>query len=374
VARRLTTIVVAVTMLTLIAPAIDVAAAPVAPGKVPAPTEVGPYAVGRTTTTVTDSARDGRALLVDIWYPSDPEQVAGVPKSFFDLLVTSLESPLAYHEPPVSTVGDFPLVVFSHGNAGTRLQSWFLTEFLASHGFVVVAPDHTGNTALDGLFGTTTPFAVSARNRPLDVSLVIDEMLGRDATPGDRFEGAIDDSRIAVIGHSFGAFTALAMAAGHADVAPDPRVDAIVPISPTSGAFSDAQLTSISIPILLVGGTSDTTTPIVPNTTRLWDLVSSKAKYRVDVDRGGHGSFTNICDLYDALIGAGLPPALLGVLVGNAATGCAPELIPIEQAHDITNLYVLSFLQRELDGDGRYQPFLTPGYARSTRLPITFFK
>jgi predicted dienelactone hydrolase len=372
--RKLTTALVVVTTLTLAAPMADLAAAPRAPGRVAAPTEVGPYAVGRTTTTMTDPDRAGRTLTVDVWYPSDAAQVQGVPKSFFDLLVTSLESPLAYDNPPVSAEGGFPLVVFSHGNAGTRLQSWFLTEFLASHGFVVAAPDHAGNTALDQLFGTTTPFAVSARNRPLDVSLIIDRMLERDAAAGDLFEDAIDGTRIAVAGHSFGAFTALAMAAGHVDVSPDPRVGAIVPISPVSAVFSDEQLSSITTPILLVGGTSDTTTPITPNTTRVWELVSSKAKYRVDVERAGHGSFTNICDLYDALIGAGLPPELLGVLVGNAATGCAPELIPVGRAQDITNLYVLSFLQRELVRDGRYQPFLTPGYARSTRLPVTFLR
>ena len=39
-----------------------------------------------------------------------------------------------------------PLVVFSHGNSGLRRQSTFLTTHLASWGFVVAAPDHTGNT------------------------------------------------------------------------------------------------------------------------------------------------------------------------------------------------------------------------------------
>ncbi len=47
--------------------------------------------------------------------------------------------------PPAA--GDFPLVIYSHGNGGLRYVSAFLTEHLASHGFVVMAPDHTGNTA-----------------------------------------------------------------------------------------------------------------------------------------------------------------------------------------------------------------------------------
>jgi predicted dienelactone hydrolase len=189
-------------------------------GPIDAPSEAGPYAVGRTTIQVADPDRAGRTLTVDVWYPSDAAQVVGAERSVFDFIVATALSPLAFAETQVSTAGGFPLVVFSHGSGGIRLQSWFLTEVLASHGFVVAAPDHAGNTALDLLTGTTTPFEVTARNRPLDVSLVIDELLARNAAPGDRFSGAIDPDRIGVIGHSFGGYTALAMASGWGDVAP----------------------------------------------------------------------------------------------------------------------------------------------------------
>lgn len=342
------------------------------PAAPPAPDVTGPYAVGRTTIEISDPARDGRTLTVDVWYPSDAEDVVGTPKSVIDLLVTSTESPLAYADPPVSDDSEFPLVVFSHGSGGIRFQSWFLSEHLASHGFVVAAPDHAGNTALDAAFGTTTPFATTARNRPLDVSFVIDQMLARDATAGDRFGGTIDEDRIAVMGHSFGGFTALAMASGYGDIPADPRVDAIVPIAPASGLLSDDELGQVTVPMLLLGGTSDTTTPIVPNTTRPWELTSSSPRYRVDVDRAGHSSFTNICDLLALLIDAGLPPALLAALIANAEDGCAPDLQPIEEVQRLTNLYSVAFLERVLNDDGRYQRFLTHGYARSHRLPVTF--
>jgi predicted dienelactone hydrolase len=48
-----------------------------------------------------------------------------------------------------------------------RFQSYFLCEHLASHGFVVVAPDHIGNTTIDLVF-PGTPF--EAKDRPLDPS------------------------------------------------------------------------------------------------------------------------------------------------------------------------------------------------------------
>lgn len=342
-------------------------------GKPAPPTAIGPYAVGRTTFNVTDPKRAGRTLPVDVWYPSEPSAVVGATKSRFDLLVTSAESPLAYADTPVAPGTQFPLVIFSHGSGGIRFQSYFLTEFLASHGFIVAAPDHVGNTALDELSGTTAPFAVTARNRPLDVSLVIDRMLERNASTGDAFRHSIDPARIAVIGHSFGGFTALAMAAGFGDIAPDPRVRAIVPIAPASQPFTDAELSSITVPMLLLGGTSDVTTPIVPNTTRPWDLVSSKTKYRVDIDRAGHASFTNICDLVDELLGAGLPPAFLSGLQSLANEGCAPGLRPIGQVQELTNLYTLAFLERTLN-HGHTQKYLTAGYARSHHLPVTFYR
>jgi len=343
-------------------------------GRPAGPTAVGPFAVGRTTFNVTDPKRTGRTLPVDVWYPSDPKAVVGAAKSRFDLLVTTAESPLAFADIPVYPRTKFPLVVFSHGSGGIRFQSWFLTEFLASHGFIVAAPDHVGNTGVDALSGTTVPAAVTAHNRPLDVSLVIDRMLERNTTVDDRFAHSIDPGRIGVVGHSFGGFTALAMASGYADVVPDSRVRAIVPIAPASGLLTDAQLSSIRVPMLLLGGTSDVTTPIVPNTTRPWELASSEPLYRVDVDNAGHASFTNICDLVADLLDAGLPPAFLSGLQSLADEGCAPGLRPIGQVQELTNLYTLAFLERTLNHDGRYQRYLTRGYARSHHLPVTFFK
>lgn len=341
-------------------------------GRVSAPDTAGPFAVGRTTFEVTDPSRDGRTLTVDAWYPVDPADAAGRPPSFYDLLLAQVESPQALDGPPVSGRGPFPLVAFSHGSGGIRFQSWFLTEHLASHGFVVVAPDHDGNTAYDLLLGTSEPFGVVAVNRPLDISLVITRMLERDSTPGDAFTGRIDPERIAVAGHSFGGFTALAAAAGFATVPPDSRVRAIVPISPASEPFTDAQLESIEVPTMLVGGTSDVTTPIATQTVRAWELIPARPSYRVDVRRAGHASFTDICAIRDAVAAAGLPPDLLGFLLEQAEEGCGPDLIPIAEAHRLTNLYVTSFLERTLNRDHRYQRYLTRSYAAARHLAVDF--
>ena len=49
--------------------------------------------------------------------------------------------------------GTFPLVVFSHGYGGERRQSTFFCTHLASHGYVIAAMDHVGNTTVELLSG-----------------------------------------------------------------------------------------------------------------------------------------------------------------------------------------------------------------------------
>ena len=73
-------------------------------------------------------------------------------------------------------------------------------------------------------------------------------MLTRNRDPNDDFYAKINERAIGVAGHSFGGFTALAMASGFhrpansIDVPPDRRVKAIVPIAPASSSLSDAEL------------------------------------------------------------------------------------------------------------------------------------
>jgi len=183
--------------------------------------------------------------------------------------------------------------------------------------------------------------------------------------------GTLDGVRIGVMGHSFGGFTTMAMASGFQDVPPDPRVRALVPMSPAVGSLSDEQLASIERPEIVIGGTADITVPIVPSSVRAFELPSARPRYRIDVVDAGHNSFTNICDFFEVLLGAGVPPALLEFLLGSADEGCAPELIPIEEAHRVTSLYAVAFLKRNLALDPRYQRFLTPGFSR--KQPVDFF-
>ena len=167
------------------------------------------------------------------------------------------DSRLARSGLPVSTDGPFPLVVYSHGSGGLRFVSSFLTEVLASHGFVVIAPDHSGNTAIDAAAGTTVPSAQNEVNRLADVRTVIGEALARNAAVGDLLTGAIDPERIGIVGHSFGGFTALAAPVGHRGIPAEARIRAVVGLAPYLDPLSDAELQRLRVPTMVISGTKD---------------------------------------------------------------------------------------------------------------------
>lgn len=354
----------------------------------PAPYALGPYAVGRVTFSVVDTDRENRELPVDAWYPVDEEDAVGEP-SFYEVLGFARPSQVALDGPPVSDARRFPLVVFSHGSGGLRFQSFFLTELLASHGFVVVAPDHVGNTLLDELGGTFAPLGEMYVARPLDVSFLITRMLQKNDDPGDPFHGRIDPSRIGVCGHSFGGYTSLAMAAGFGvdpppDLAatlpdgfdtlpPDERVDAVAPIAPVSTAFGAGELAAIDVPVMVLGGTLDTTTPIDPQSTRPFQFIQRRV-FRADLQGAVHFSFSNSCDLIQVLLDEGIPLFLIERILGADFTEpCGEDVIPVEDAHNLTNLYVTSLFLRYLKGDTRYDAFLTEDFARREAPEVDYF-
>jgi len=124
--------------------------------------------------------------------------------------------------------------VFSHGYGGHRRQSTFLCTHLASHGYVVAAVDHTGNTMLEVVQGVLilgaggrlphpdTVLREFVDLRPADVSFTIDHVLGMD--------GLADPDRIGMAGHSFGGWTTLTTTAR------DRRIRAALPLAPAGGA------------------------------------------------------------------------------------------------------------------------------------------
>ena len=113
--------------------------------------------------------------------------------------------------------GRYPLVVFSHGYAGFRDQSTFLTSFLASWGFVVAAPDHYSRDLTEVLGGPTGATAkttdVGTSRRPSR------SWPTRTRARRSPFHGHVDTRRVGAVGHSAGGAAVEALAATDPKVA-----------------------------------------------------------------------------------------------------------------------------------------------------------
>jgi predicted dienelactone hydrolase len=145
-----------------------------------------------------------RALTVEVWYPAtippgQDERVLyesgmpgtpapGVPKTF-------LVPGKALRDAPPVTGSRFPLVVVSHGYPGSRTFLTWLTENLASKGYVVAAIDHT-----DSVFGQQRGFASTLLNRAADQIFTIDTLSARSRDSGDFLHGLLDPTRVAIVG------------------------------------------------------------------------------------------------------------------------------------------------------------------------------
>src|SRR5512133_610440 len=133
------------------------------------PVPRGPFPAGVRTLEVGPLAPPGRALVTELWYPATPDfsgqDVAGPTVDRFSIAsgipgLRAARQQAGRDATPAPRGG--PLVVFSHGFASHRRQSTFLCSHLASHGYVVAAPDHAGGTLAE-LLGPWLAMARAAR-------------------------------------------------------------------------------------------------------------------------------------------------------------------------------------------------------------------
>jgi dienelactone hydrolase len=208
----------------------------------PAPT--GPYHVGVVDRELVDATR-GRRLMASVWYPAaesttraplthNPDEVMAALGN-----LTGLPAPLFQHlrymtvdasenAPTLAANTPFPVLVFSHGLVGMRLQDSSTLQDLASWGYVVVAVDHTDAAAVtvfpdgEARYYDQTRFGIPAGIEPDKATVdqrmfpvwVADQRFVYDTlatwNEGDPlFAGKLDLTRIGSFGHSFGGATAL---------------------------------------------------------------------------------------------------------------------------------------------------------------------
>ncbi|WP_018682638.1 alpha/beta hydrolase family protein [Actinokineospora enzanensis] len=224
--------------------------------------------------------------------------------------------------------GRFPLVLFSPGYGGSRATGAALAEDLASHGYLVVAVDHTYEAAAvkfpDGRViyhdrpAEETPEEIAAAIgvRARDLSFTLTQIQSR---------WPVDPRRIAAAGHSAGGATAFEAARV------DRRIRAAVDLD--GGLSAPVTTDGVPVPSLLLTGSwhFDSWTEWADHQ-RAWGR-------HLAADGMGHYSFTD-APYYIAPGGLDdLPADIYAELFGTAAPARAAQL---------TRTYVRAFLDRQL--------------------------
>ncbi|MBT7075872.1 MAG: hypothetical protein HN922_13300 [Anaerolineae bacterium] len=263
---------------------------------VPAPYAItGPHQVGTTVVHLVDSNRQElygadpttpREIMVQVWYPAEPRKddqraqwmtdiksAAPAIATYIDLPAFALNH-LKYVKanafidaPPITKSEGLPLLVFSHGWAGFKEQNIFQVEELASHGYTVVAINHTYGAILtvfpdgreiprsrDALPSGVSQEAYDIASNLLvrqwadDISFVLDELeiAASPSTLGLLAE-KIDFEKIGIFGHSTGAGATVEFCAA------DPRCKAALVMDLWAEPVSaDAISAGLSQPIMLM--------------------------------------------------------------------------------------------------------------------------
>jgi len=216
--------------------------------------------------------------------------------------------------------GSYPLIVFSHGTGGSRLNHHDSLTALARAGFVAAAVEHPrDNFRDDSGFGTDLQLI----GRPHHIVRLIDGVLA-DALAGP----LVDRTRIGMAGHSIGGYTALLIAgavpnfdlgaayrqaqpndpllrradgAGRERLKPglafvsDPRVRAIFLMAPAVGyVFDRTSLAKVDVPVRLYRPSADEQLRHPWNAERIAELLPRPPEYQV-IDRAGHYVFLAPC-------------------------------------------------------------------------------
>lgn len=280
----------------------------------------------------------------------------------------------------------YPLVILSPGFAmGGQTYGW-LAEHLASYGFVVISPEHDEQLDPSQLWRATI-------TRPQDVQTVL-SFVDEQVTIGGLFAGLIDVNQTAVIGHSYGGYTALVAGGARLNTADfeavcrtagsddpiqflcdaliprvddmvtlaglesapeglwpdwgDERVKAIISMAGDAAVFGPAGLAEITVPVMAVGGTADLDSPYIWSTHLAYEFTSSERKVQIGLEGAEHMIFTGRCETVRRVM----------KLVPYGF--CSDPAWDKNQAHDLIKHFTAAFLLAELKQDTDAAVHLTP--------------
>lgn len=284
------------------------------------------------------------SIPVSIWYPTTAEPG-------FTILGTY---PVRLASAGPVDGRKLPLVIVSHGNQGMASSHVDTAIALAEAGYVVVAPQHPGDSLRDtASVGGGTWFSDRARHVSRAADYVVSQWQGR---------GSVDPQRIGLFGFSAGGTTALMAIGGVLDAdrirsgctdrrefackllkpdflkavpaVHDRRIKAAVVVAPGFGfGFRPDSLDRSNVPVQIWQGAADSNVPAATNGQAVSVMLPGRSELRL-VPAATHFTFLAPCGLAAIL----LPKEL-----------CAdPPGLDRKAFHDRFNRDVVKFFDRTL--------------------------
>ncbi len=272
-----------------------------------------------------------RKLTVEVWYPTMKTDKKEALISYEEVMGTFGDpkrpiKPFTFlgrasrNAAPVTKDGAFPLVVVSHGYVGSRFLMTYLTENLASKGYVVVAIDHAEST-----FRDAAGFQSTLLNRSKDILFVVDEMAKLGTTKKAHFlTGLVNADQTAIIGYSMGGYGALnAAGAAYSDFALnffvgmtggskalevrgskseafkesyDPRIKAVIAFAPwgmDKGVWDAETLKGLKVPTFFIAGSEDDISGYEKGIKAIYTGAVNAERYLLTYDNARHNVAPN---------------------------------------------------------------------------------
>jgi predicted dienelactone hydrolase len=335
----------------------------------------GPFAVGTHEYLWVDQNReepftkdpaDRRHLLVRVWYPADKTDGASEPALYVrDVNEFSEKSVYRRGEGfKTNSITDaalakgtnrLPVLIYQPGGGTARFIGTFVTEQLASAGYIVFSADHAGfsDTVLypDGYrfqadallmpkpIGTLRDDAlknwewlekVVFPTWKADVTYILDKIEELDRTPG-QYHKRIDLSRIGMLGWSFGGATAVQMSKD------DRRIKAVV--DQDGQLFGDVSEKGTGRPVMLMHHGNEDKPPKPSDAEVMKELIamtrerdrsfldrSTNDRYEITISKTQHGHFSDFLLFF--------PPR--------------SDELDARRAHEIIVTYTLAFFDKYL--------------------------
>ena len=269
----------------------------------------------------TDIKTDKRRLMVQVWYPTlDKDtnyinyldfpkkriaplsQRVGLPKYLIQHIKNVKSNSILNASVRVDS-NKYPLVIFSHGLGGMRMQNSVQMEELASKGYMVIAMDHAYDAYVtiykDGSIAEFRSWLrddaseeefwnvrlPQINTRSQDVSFIIDKVFDLKQN-GNKFWMNINLSKIGVMGHSYGGATSILSAYNDKRIAACINLDGwMEPIIP------EVIRNGINIPFLYIGQLKWDDTPL--NNIKLDSLVNSSNGKKILIPETKHFDYSD---------------------------------------------------------------------------------